>query len=335
MKRKKELIAKLATGFEKVVKPATAPQTWNLFAMAAFRVLTGQSEPLPAGWNEAAAEEAVAQEGASAVDHIELLAFRELAGRDASDELRKLDPPIDQAAESIDVTMAGLAVAMTRGKDERQRWIEAALARPYRETEQVYLFEMLSLLRTEPGQVEMAANAVALAVQSNLVRRDAVTVAPLVCALATIARRAKTTARELLHDRLAVTDELLFAGDQPRFTCDGPRLEGIDDTACSLQLEISGEGTFDAGCDPAAPVTRFLSKHLTAELLRPARRKNASSIKKALAGGTCTTVLQLAPTIALAKEHEQFLRQRVDAAWDCARQQLRGIGCRNELTVEQ
>lgn len=336
MQPTKQRLAKLSTGFEKVTLPTTPPATWSLFAMAAFRVLTGSLTTLPTSWTDEHARAAVADPAVSVVDRIEFIAYRELTGDDATADLMRLTPDMDEASRSVDLTLTGLACSLAAEPAAREGWIAAALRRRYRETEQVYLFETLALVRSDPGDLDASANAVALTVQSNLVRRDSVAVAPLVAALAVIARRVGTTAKSLLFDRLSVTDELWFRDDEPRFTCKGPHLEPVDDTRCELQLAIHGDGRFDAGADPAAPVTRFLSKNLENEIQRLSRRRQSGAmIGRALAGGTCTVRLRLDPTVAIDSSTADHLRQRVGIAWDCARHQLRGVGCRNELLIEQ
>lgn len=333
MKRKREYVARLGDAFERLVAPKSPFRISTLFRAAAFRVLTGNPDVLPSGWSEERLEAAAADD----VDRMELLAFRELAGQDISADLQKLAPPIDQAPQSVHVTMTGLAWSMQREAAEQKRWSEAALARMYRESEQVYLFEMLSLMRNEPPEAELAANAVALVVQSSLARRDDVVVAPLVCGLGILARRAGANARDLLFDRLAKTDDLLFAdGDTPRFTCKGPSLEPAGDKACELQLAIDGEGPFDAGADPAAPVTRFLTKNLIAEIERLRRRKGkAAPVKAALKDGTCTTLLRLGERVTLEQQHESVLRRRVGFAWECARHQLEDVACSSDVRLER
>lgn len=338
MRRRRDIIEKNYRGFERVIAPTAEPRSSNLFAMAAQRLLLGYDEVLPSSWQEAARRAAalLSDPGATLPDKLEVLAYRELAGEDTSGQLRATIPAIDAARAGIDMTMCGLACSMEADESIRDAWFAGGLSRRYIETEQVYLFEMLSLVCSEPSEAERVANAVALVVQSNCVALGP-PAAPLVCGLATLARRAGTTARRLLLNRLAMVDDHLFSeGEIPRFRCKGPELTSIDDDTCELRLTIRGDGIFDAGVDPAEGLTRLLSDNLSSLIVGLSRRRegNRQQLEHALERGTCRTVLRLEPKVELSDLDEGLLRRRVRIAWECARHQLRGVGCKEELHIE-
>lgn len=340
MPRKKDLAERLSGGFERVISPSAAPQPWNLFAVAAYRLLLGNEETLPTEWKDSPRRvaELVRDPAATIPDKLEALAYREIAGEDTAAEMRGLLRAIDIKSKDINPILSGLACAMEGDEGTREEWFQAGIAFRYVETEQPYLFEMLSLIRNEPSEADIAANAVALLVLRNLIGREPLTVASLVCGLGALARRAGTTARKLLHNRLAAIDELLFAdGDTPRLKVKGPELSPADQKHCELRLTLRGEGTFDAGVDPAESLTRCLSESLTSFILGLSRRREPSrgQLESALADGTCRTVVRLSQAVALEERHEQLLRRRNGIAWESARNQLKGVNCKDVFEIER
>jgi hypothetical protein len=340
MPRKRDLTERLYTGFERMIAPSASPLTWNLFAIAVYRLLLGYEETLPSSWQDSPRRvaELVREPAATLPERLEALAYREIAGEDTAADLRALLPTIDATSQDVNTVLSGLACSMEGDQEARERWLQSGLSHHYIETEQPYLFEMLSLVRSDPSEADRVANAVALLVHKNLVGREPLTVSPLVCGLGSLARRAGTTARRLLHDRLSRVDKLLFAeGETPRFTVKGPELTPVDQKTCELRLTIRGDGAFDAGVDPAEALTRFLSETLTKLVMGLSRRREKSrgELESALDGGICRTVVRLARQVTLEERDEHMLSRRIGIAWEQARRQLRGIACKEELHIER
>jgi len=324
---------------ERVRRPTDEPRTQSLFAIAVYRLLLGYQEPLPGRWNNVPSEfsKLLDDPAARPAQRIEILAYREIIGEDSTAELARVTPPIEEVRERINVALSGLASAMARDVEDRARWWTAALSRPYLETEQPYLFEMMWLARAEPEEVEQAANAVTVMLHEHLVSGTSLSVAPLVAGLAVLARRAGTTAQVLLRDRLKMIDEIVFAdGETTRLNPAGPDLVPVDETTCDLRLTVRGEGRFDGGVDPAAALTRRLSESLSALMLSLSRRPRVrAQIERALDDGACRTTLRLAAGAGMSALDEQVLRRRVGIAWECARHQLRGVSCKDALIIER